>query len=579
MKNSPGRRPAGSKKVGKPPVQRVNPVVPAPVSIPFWARVLLVGILAVVPYLGTLRYPYSYMDDNIVILLQEKMLKDADVVRAFQSEFFNQEDEPDYFYRPLQTLTFIGDYQLAGLDIFQYRLTGILLHALVAITLMVFLGQLGVSAWVAFGLSLLFSVHPAFAPVQLFIAARADSLVALFLMLSMIGLIRYAVQPGIGWLALHVVGFALALFTKETGVFLPVVSTVYILLYPSLAGKRRSLLLRLVPFWIGLAVFWFFMRKAALSNPPDIEMSLMLSQFFENLPGIFLYVGVLFAPFSLPSILVLRSPYLWVGIAVSLVILYFLTRRTRPVPRWVIWLGASWFGLFVLVTFLSPSNLPLFDYLLNRTYVPAIGLSLLLGYLLDRFVIPPRRIAVFTALCLPVLIYLNYKYTHQYSDRIRTWDTLARQAPNSAHVLKHQIFAYEQAGRQGEISELYIKAVQLSPKTLNVNYSAGVVLYQRGQKEQAFALFMKEYALNPKHAQNLNYIGVYYESKQMLARAKEYYLRSAEQDSTCQHCLWNSVRACAMTADRAQGKKYLQLMKSQGYPVPIKAVEDYILAR
>jgi tetratricopeptide (TPR) repeat protein len=557
--------------------------VPAPVpkeapSLSAPLRLLLVAIAAFMPYISTLHYPFAYMDDNLVVLLQEKLLADADVKKAFQSEFFNQEDEADFFYRPIQTVTFIMDYQLAGTRMLQYRLTGILVHALVSVVLLYFLGALGVSAWVAFLLGLLFAVHPALAPVQLFIAARADSLVALFLMLSFLALFRYLKAGNILWLAAHLLVFALALFTKETAVFLPVLATVFILHYPPLVGRQQAVLLRLVPFWLLLGVLWFVLRQAALTNPPVIETGMLLSQFFGNLPGIFLYIGVLFTPLSLPSILNLSSPYEFAGISIALGMALLLRKRLR-VPSHIIWFAALWYCLFVLVTFLSPSNLPLFDFLLNRTYVPAIGIFLILGYLIDAWAIPPSRFTGVVFLCLPLLIYLNVGYTSSHSDRISTWNTFAKEAPDSYHVLKHQLLAYEDAKRQHEVPDLYLKAARLSPSDKYVNYSAGAVLFKQGQREAAFPFFQRELAINPNHAESLNYIGVYYEGKDQLKLAKQYYLKSVEADSSCKDCLWNSARACAMTADRALGKNYIRRMHTLGCPIPIKAVEDYLTAK
>lgn len=545
-------------------------------NVSIYIKFLLVFLVSILPYISTLHYPFAYMDDNLIVLMQEKLLAEADVKKAFQSEFFNQDDEVDFFYRPVQTLTLMLDYQLAGTEMLQYRLTGILLHALVAVTLMFFLSAFGVSGDVSFLLSLLFAAHPAMAPVQLFIAARADSLVALFLMLSILGLLQYTKSGNILWLIAHFVVFCLAIFTKETGVFLPLLAGLFILIYPPLAGRRRTMLWRFAPVWFLIGVLWFLLRKAALTNPPVVDTGILVSQFFENLPGIVIYIGVLFAPFSLPSILKLNSPYELVGVVAVLLLAVALIRKRITVPRYILWFSAAWYCFFVLVSFLSPSNLPLFDYLLNRTYVPSIGLFLLIGYVLDRLSIPHSRLLLFTVLCLPLFIFLNVGYTSKYSDRISTWNTFAKEAPDSYHVLKHQLLAYEDAKLQAEVPDLYLKAAQLAPGDKNVNYSAGAVLYKQGRKEEAFRLFQRELAINPTHAENLNYIGVYYEDRKQLKEAKAYYLKSVAADSSCKSCLWNSARACAMTADRAQGRRFIKRMHTLDYPIPVKAVEEYL---
>ena len=110
------------------------------------------------------------------------------VCEVFRHTLFN---DASNFYRPTQTLTFLGDYYFWGLDPFGYHLTSVLIHAANAFLLCLVLRRvlpvmLGGAAdqrladWIALGVALAWAVHPVHNAAVAYISGTADTLAMTF---------------------------------------------------------------------------------------------------------------------------------------------------------------------------------------------------------------------------------------------------------------------------------------------------------------------------------------------------------------------------------------------------------------
>ncbi|MGH2567508.1 MAG: glycosyltransferase family 39 protein, partial [Bacteroidota bacterium] len=160
---------------------------------------------------------YTHQDDYHLIVVNYPLISDpAHITKAFVEEAFHERKQGGNIYRPFLTLSLMLDAQLSGTNPLGYRLHNLLLHGFATVLLFVTLTRLNLRREVAFFSALLFAVHPATTQTVVWIPGRNDLLLALFLFLSLLSLLRFKKLPQLRWVFLHGFFFACALFTKET---------------------------------------------------------------------------------------------------------------------------------------------------------------------------------------------------------------------------------------------------------------------------------------------------------------------------------------------------------------------------
>lgn len=123
-----------------------------------------------------------------------------------------------HYFRPLVSLSFFVDHKVFGTGPFFYHQTNLIIHVLTTfLCLLLFRAVSGNRSITLFG-ALVFAVQPAQVSTVAWIGGRTDSLCTLWVTLFAWSLVRSAQEHGrnrSAWSALSVLGFALALFTKE----------------------------------------------------------------------------------------------------------------------------------------------------------------------------------------------------------------------------------------------------------------------------------------------------------------------------------------------------------------------------
>ncbi len=137
----------------------------------------------------------------------------SDFIRAFQEPIGAGDPhfikETARHYRPLATLSFALDFKLWGLNGAGWQLTNLLVHLGVTLGVYALVRTLGMARWAATLAAAVFTLHPAIVGTEPGIARRHDTLSALFLMPSLILLLRgQRLLPGIL--------FLLSILSKET---------------------------------------------------------------------------------------------------------------------------------------------------------------------------------------------------------------------------------------------------------------------------------------------------------------------------------------------------------------------------
>jgi len=396
---------------------------------PYAWFVLLVFLL----YGHTLSFrEYTHQDDYHLIVVSYPLISNpAHLKKAFLEEAFHERQQAGMIYRPMLTISFMIDAQLGGTDPFVYRLNNLLLHALVTILLFRLLLALRLQTATAFIISLVFAIHPALTYTVVWIPGRNDLLLAVFILSSLLTLIRFQREKAMRWLFLHVLMFALALFTKETALLFPPLYLGFLFLDREHRLPILAYLL-LVVSWGFIITYWFILREGAMLAPlgsVSEAIVIMLNQSWMLLP----YLGMVVWPWELFILSAPQDLPLLPGIVSALLLVVLVSVATRR--NWpLLLIGLAWFAVFLLPTFFFHANVKVLKQVMeHRIYISAFGLILMLVSLhfgdgIRRW-IPTLRLPAL--MFLIVLAVFSVRHTLIFENSLTYREAVARTSPNN----------------------------------------------------------------------------------------------------------------------------------------------------
>ena len=354
------------------------------------------------------------MDDTSIIINHFDLLKNLkNISIAFKSDAFISPTGD--FYRPIQTVSFMVDAFIGGANPWIFHFTNLLYHLFTVISLYFLLRLLRFSYLTAFMATLLFSVHPLLSSAVSWIPARGDLLIGLFGVLLFITFIKYWTSNKIVYVLLHTILFTLALFSKETAVFLPALCLFY---YFFLQKKEISTSIKeLWPFaiaWIIPFIFYYILRsKVVIASPPSFILG--FGPFINNLPAIPIVVAKLFVPIQLSTMPLFDKPFTIIGCLVLISIVFLIVKYVKE-KKWLAVLGFCWFILLITPPLFFKLYYSKFivEYYEHRTYLPLIGLIILIAFWLDELR-SGKQLKPYTR--LPVVLVLFFAFlTSSHSD-------------------------------------------------------------------------------------------------------------------------------------------------------------------
>lgn len=201
----------------------------------------------------------GFVWDDTALVLRDPLIRSWRLIPEGFRHFLFLDATASSFYRPIQRLSFVFDYQVYGLARpWGWHLTSVLVHLGAAIAL--FFTVLGLLAamtkqWsekgrllMALGVAVVWAIHPLHTSAVTYVAGRADPLAALFgfsgLALGLAG--RRANRRAGWWQSGAALCFFLAMLSKESGmIFLPL----WLLILAWRRETRRALVA-----WGGIAI-------------------------------------------------------------------------------------------------------------------------------------------------------------------------------------------------------------------------------------------------------------------------------------------------------------------------------------
>lgn len=548
---------------------------PEKLSEPFsahrWYPYLLIMVLGYLLCQQVLSFGFTFFDDNALILDNYNFLKNPlNIIQAFREQVFHAPNTPILYYRPILTVSFIIDACIGGISPFIYHLTNIAIHLAASCLVFLFLLKLNYRRQSALVLSLIFVAHPALAPAVGWIPGRNDSLLAVFVLSSFILFIKFLENRRWMYYVGHIIFFALAIFTKESAVVLPVLYILYYFVRKERIGPSREIIV--AAGWCITAACWVLLRRLALGQAAGLNVFEIGHSVILNIAMLVQSAGKIVLPFNLSVFPVKRDISAIYGIVTIAALAVFLIRSKYRRPLFMLF-GISWFILFLIPSFVRPSpEISAFqmDFSEHRLYLPMIGFFIILAecdMVKNVNLRKPCALAVF----IPVLALfscLSFIHSKNFENRFAFWNNAVKSSPNSAWVHLNVGLNYYLTGNPDKAEREYRRSLALNPQQPFAHAKLGIVYMDKKMFKEAEAELTKEAAINPLYDGTWAVLGTLYYKEGKSREAEDMWKRALGLNPENFDARKNLVIYYCENKDFKAAAHHVRELQKRGIPIP-----------
>lgn len=465
----------------------------APAFLTGWRPYLIIAAAGALVFGQCVFFDFIHCDDYRDIVEKQEYNSSFSRIPGTFTESFGS------LYRPILRISWIVDASMGGTSPLVFHVSNVIYHLVASCLLFAALLALCRSRSASLFLALIFTLHPIVVQAVAWIPGRNDSILAIFVLLSLIsltGVVRRGRWPR---MAVHFTFFALALFTKESAAVFPLVGLFLLLVVEKekLPASRTAILLS---GWLAIGVVWLLAREAAVTAARDPE-TVGLAPLMANLPAFPALLGKMILPWKLSGV----ATFEWISISAGLVLaaglaaLFFFPRIT---DRRLMALGALWLVLFQVpaLFYRLPYADDHYDYLEHRAYLPLCGLLILAAGAAGRKAFPfaKKRHAAAALVLLALLSGRAALYSTTFKEREIFWERAIACDPTRATFHAVQGELYTTRGELEKAERYLLKALEVSVLDDPDNYAnAGVVYRKMERYAEALKYFEKAVAIDP----------------------------------------------------------------------------------
>lgn len=516
---------------------------------------LLLGLAVMLCYANALPAPFL-SDDRLTILGNP-------TIRSLRPPWLPLRTPPDQAAsgRPVFNLSLALDHALGGRDPWRYRATNVGIHALAAMTLFGVVRRTLVSprlaasdgpraTGLAFLCALLWAVHPLHTQAVTYLTQRCESLMGLFVLLTLYCAARGWTSPHrAAWHGAAATSALLGAGTKEVAALAPGLVLLYDRAFwrPSLREALRASR----PLYAGLllapaAAAFLLSTQGQGAQALEARSFDGLAYLRSEAPVILHYVRLVIWPDRL--IFDYDWPIAsWQEAAPAMLGVLGLLGATA----WMLWrrpavgfLGAWLFVILAPTSTILPLRFLAFEY---RMYLPSISLIVLgvvgASRLEGRFfawrsarrpegavrLLPALGIAL-AALVAFALGTATVRRNHDYRSEVALWRDTVEKRPLNARARTNLGRALIDAGQRDEARVHFEEAVRLAPEDATTRLNLGGVYDLLGRTPEARREYERALALQPDHAQAHNNLAHLLELEGSIALALEHYEAAVRLD-------------------------------------------------
>lgn len=488
-----------------------DPALPTFVFNPQW---VLWGVLltTVALFWPTLRYDFVNWDDSYFIyqnpLVTNKFSWDS-VKAIFSTPVLRG-------YAPLTVLSFAIEYNLVGKSPALYHFDNLVLHLLNVWLVWRIFSKLGLNTYSAGFVTLLFAVHPMHVESVAWVSERKDVLFGLFFLAATDRYLAWLQSERTATRAQYLMYgfFVLSLFSKIQSVALP--ASLIVLDYYLQRPLRWNLVLEKLPLFllsllVGSIGFYFLHSEPKAAGEPIYSVverlgigGYGLTVYFMKL--IFPYEMVTLYPF--PRVGKLPTVF-YASIASFFVFFYGVWLAFKANLRTVV-TGLMYFMVniaFVLQVLDGGQGFKADHY----TYIPYLGLFLILAWLAERFVAAGQasRVYAVVGVWLLMLGYLAYKQVRVWQNSYTLWSNVIKAYPDNDRLYRSRANFLVSKGYNREALKDYSMSIALGTTDPRTYFSRGAIYGKNGKYQRAFADMDKALKLLPNFPLYLTYRAEY----------------------------------------------------------------------
>jgi type IV pilus biogenesis/stability protein PilW len=492
-----------------------------PVSRPWESRnkillsVILIVIIGFSVYANSISGEFIWDDEHLVS--DNRYIRDwSNVSKFFTEGMAAGADAPTMysFYRPFQLITYTLDYSLWKLDPRGYHLTNISLHVLVALAVFWLITILYKDWVLALITGLFFVAHPVHTEAVSYIAGRADSLAALFMLGCFIVYVKIQQRDRKTYFIWMVLSYVLAVLSKELSLILPVLLLLYHFTF-----RQRVKWKAFLPI-LAVTILYIVLRMTVLNFLS--EEVIHKTTHGQRVAGFFVamvnYVRIMILPLNLHmeygnSFYSFGYPLVWGGIVLVFVLIALIAKTA--LARNIVFFALAWF----LINLIPSSNLlyPINAYMAEHwLYLPSIGIFLLLAKgltLLSREKGLKSLSIGAVVLFLGVYSFLTIDQNGYWKTKIPFYLRTIKYANNSSRVYYNLANEYRELGQNEKAIENYDKALKVRPDYYEAYYNLGKTYENMSDREKAIEAYQKVLSIEPDYDKaHYNLGNLYYES-------------------------------------------------------------------
>jgi tetratricopeptide (TPR) repeat protein len=496
------------------------------VSKKYFVPIVLIALIL----LGFLVYSNSlhgaFIWDDTGLVKNNVYIRSFSNLRYIFTQNIGQGAQKRYtFYRPIQLLTYMIDCNFWKLNVVGYHLTNIILHILVAVSIFFLVNNLFKNKVISLFTSLLFIVHPIHTEAVAYISGRAESLYALFVLVSFIFYVKLHENYNIKYYFIILFSFILSLLSKENALIFPAILCVYHFIF------RKKIIKKIFLPVIFIDLIYILTRVTWLdfSIPGRLKDVTLL----QRLPGFFdaisVYMRLLLLPFNLHmeyGIRILPFAHLTVivGALATLTLLagaFILRKKNRLVSFSILFFFVALFP----VSNIYPVNASLAEHWL---YLPSVGFFIIAGWLIW-LLYKNKNLRLIAIILLTGLIafyfYLTVKQNEYWQDSVRFYKRTLKYAPDSFRVRANLGRIYSQRGEYEKAIEFNKKSIEINPNNPLAYNNLGNIYLAKGQHDKAIESFKKAIQQESNYAFAYNNLAATYiikgEYKKAIALCKK----------------------------------------------------------
>ncbi|HVZ16371.1 MAG TPA: tetratricopeptide repeat protein [Terriglobales bacterium] len=457
--------------------------------------------IAALLYVATIRFEFVYDDVSQIVLnpfvhtwKAFPLLFTTDVWR-FQNPLI-----VGSFWRPIFSLWLLINYALFGTNSIGWHATTVAIYSLSTYTVYRLVLRLGADPWLATFAALIFAVHPAHLESAAWVSGVTDSLLSIFLFISLLCFIRGTARNNTDslWIALSVVFYALAILTKETAIVEPVLVATYVFLFSSEIRRVRKAAILTFPFLV-LTALYLIARHSVLHEFSHVYLPISSRDALVALPSLIYFYGKhLLWPVGL-SVIYDASPITnlqWTNfwgpaVTILLVVICGAAYLWRSRDR------ISAFAFVLLVVPLLPAlNIRVLEpgnFLHDRyLFLPSAGFALLIARQIRRLRFGESRVfgisGIQVALMATLMLAGAYATASQqiyWANDVLLFSRATTVAPANETAFNNLGTALAAHGRKNEAILAFQQVIKRNPHAWRALYNLGLGNFMDGRYKEA----------------------------------------------------------------------------------------------